>query len=121
MRKENSVIGNLFYDINKTKRNLNIPLSLNKRNLNVPLIHPICISARFVAMKTHFLMKSTRTMKTPLNASFTNTSFSFRSSVADVKRLLLKGGSVKVLSLMVVVMVCRGVVGQANTYSATQS
>ena len=57
MQKENSVKRTLFYDINKTKRNLNIPLSLNKRNLNVPLIHPICISARFVAMKTLFLMK----------------------------------------------------------------
>lgn len=52
LRKEN-----LFYESNKIGQNLNIPLSLNRRNLNIPLIYPICLSARFVAMKTHFLMK----------------------------------------------------------------
>ena len=57
MRKENSVKRTLFYVSNKISQILNIPLSLNRRNLNVPLIYPICINARFVAMKTHFLMK----------------------------------------------------------------
>ena len=42
-------------------------------------------------------------MKSPLSQSFTNTSFSFRSAGVDRFRLLWKGWSVKVLSLMVVV------------------
>ena len=57
MRKENSVKRTLFYVSNKISQNLNISLSLNKRYFNIPLIFPQLISARFVAMKTLFLMK----------------------------------------------------------------
>ena len=112
MRKENSVKRALFYVLNKTKRYLNISLSLNRRNLNVPLIYPICFSARFVVMKTHFLMKTTRTMKSPLSQSFIQSHSSLRSAGVDLFRLLLKGWGLKVLSLMLVVMVGGSLMGQ---------
>ena len=112
MQKENSGKETLFYVLNKTKRNLNTPLSLNGRYLNIPLFFLQLISARFVAMKTHFLMKSTLAMKAPLNTSFTNPIFPKRSAGVDLFRLRLKGRSVKVLSLLVVLMVGGGVWGQ---------
>jgi hypothetical protein len=121
MQKENSGKGTLFYVLNKTKRNLNIPLSLNRRYLNVPLFFPQLISARFVAMKTHFLMKSTRTMKSPLNPSFSNPIFPQRSAGVDRFRLMLKGWGLKVFSLLLVVMVGGSLMGATVTYTTTSS
>jgi autotransporter-associated beta strand protein len=62
-------------------------------------------------------MKSTPTMKSPLNTSFIHTNSSQCSAEVDCFRLLFKGWSVKVLSLMVVVMVGGRVWGQTTIFS----
>jgi hypothetical protein len=96
----------------RNKRSHNIPLSQNRRYLNIPLIYPLFISARFVVMKTHFLMKNSSAMKSPLSQSFLPAHSSLRSVGVDRFRLMLKGWSLKLLSLLLVVMVGGKVVGQ---------